>query len=105
VRNVTCVSGGDYGSHAIASCGQGLPVDVFDLHVCEDGLRESVVKAGALSPHVVGDAGMSTHCLEGPGVVGAATVGTVVMFLARGRSVMLRGHPQPVSRHCGVQQS
>ena len=89
MRNVPCFSGGEYGSHEIASCGQGLPVDEFDLHVCEDGLRESVVKAGALRPHVAG----------------AATVGTVDKFLALGRSVMLRGHPQPVSRHYGVQHS
>ena len=66
-------------------------MDELDLQGCEEGLRDSVVKAGAQPPHRTGDAGLSQQCPEVPGGVGAATVGMTDTFLARYRSPAVRG--------------
>ena len=66
-------------------------MDELDLHGCEEGLRDSVVQAGAQPPHGTGDAGPPQQGLESPTGLGAATVGMVDKFLARYRSPAVRG--------------
>ena len=80
-------------------------MDELDVQGCEEGLRDRVVQAGAQPPHRAGEAGLSQQCLEGPGGVGAATVGMMDKFLARYRSPAVQGHAQRVPGQCGVQHS
>ena len=103
VRGVPRFDRGEDGLHHVGTRGPGAPVDELDLQGCEEGLRDGVVQAGARPPHRAGDAGLSQQCLEGPGGVGAATVGMVDTFLAPCRSPAVQGHAQRVPGQCGVQ--
>ena len=80
-------------------------MDELDLQGCEEGLRDSVVQAGAQPPRRTGDAGLSQQCPEGPGGVGAAVAGMMDTLLAPGWSPAVRGHAQRVPGRCGVQLS
>ena len=85
-----CDRGEDRLDH-VGTRGPGAQVDELDLQGFKEGVSDRVVQACARPPLGAGGAGLSQQCLEGPGGVGAATVGMMDKFLARYRSPAVRG--------------